>query len=163
MAKGKKSKKKTASKSRGKRMGALNVKTDQDLLMIAAGVVAGGVVKRLADTLIAKQSSTTGVSIAQNTVDVVQILGGGAVFYLVDQPFVRGLGLGLAGSAIYTKTANLKLSGIGASPLVPFRPRPNLSGAGVTQTPSIAGANVYNFPKPAGVGNARRFAGSHMR
>lgn len=170
MPKRKSHKKKSGSKkSRGRgRVGALNFnnKQDQDLLMLAGGTIAGAVVKRLADNLIAKQAQTTGVSIKQGTVDLIEIAGGGALFYFMDQPFIRGLGLGIAGATVYNKTANMRLAGLGQSTytnLVPFQPRPNLNG--VTATPSVAGignVNAYSFPSPSNVGRVRAYA-SHMR
>lgn len=166
MPKRKSHKKKSGSKGKGKgrKVGAIKMDSPQgqDLLMIAGGVLAGSVVKRLADNLIAKQAQTTGVSIKQSTVDLIEIAGGAAVFYFIDQPFIRGMGLGLAGSTVYNKTANMRLSGVGQSTaLVPFQPRPNLNG--VTKTPSVAGVgNVYNFPSPSNVGRVRAYAG-HLR
>jgi hypothetical protein len=170
MPKRKSHKKKSGSKKgRGRgRVGALNFKKpqDMDLLMLAGGTIAGAVVKRLADNLIAKQAQTTGVTIKQGTVDLLEIVGGGVVFYFFDQPFVRGLGLGLVGSTIYNKTANMRLAGLGQSTytnLVPFQPRPNVNG--VTATPSVAGIgnmNAYSFPSPSNVGRVRAYA-SHMR
>ena len=165
MAKKKTKKSKPAKKGKGRSVGALSLQKDQDLLMLAGGVLAGAVVKRLADNIIAKQATSTGVTIEQGTVDLIQGAGGAAIFYFLDQPFVRGLGLGLVGSVVYNKTKDLKLAGIGQSTvLVPFRPQPNLNG--VTQTPSVAGAstNVYSFPQPAGVGRMRRNAyASHLK
>ena len=172
MPKRKKSYKKKSTGGRGRkrgRVGALNLNKpqDMDLLMLGLGTVGGAVVKRLADNLIAKQAQTTGVTIKQGTVDALEILGGGALFYFMDQPFVRGLGLGLAGSTVYSKTANLRLAGLGQSTytnLVPFQPRPNLNG--VTQTPSVAGignVNAYSFPSPSNVGRMRTAYASHMR
>jgi hypothetical protein len=170
MPKRKSHKKKSGSKKgrgRGK-VGALNFnnKQDQDLLMLAGGTIAGAVVKRLADNLIAKQAQTTGVSIKQGTVDLIEIVGGGALFYFMDQPFIRGVGLGIAGATVYNKTANMRLAGMGQATytnLVPFQPRPNVNG--VTATPSVAGignVNAYSFPSPSNVGRVRAYA-SHMR
>lgn len=160
--------KKTAHhKKSGGHMGALDLhkKEDQGMLQLAAGVVAGAVIKRVADNLIAKQASTTGVTIKQSTVNLVEGAGGAVLFYFMDQPFLRGMGVGLVGAVAYDMSQNLKLSGIGlgddrSQVLVPFAVRPNLSG--VTQTPSVAGATAYNFPKPAGVGRVRAHM-SHMR
>lgn len=163
MAKRKSRKKKTSRAGRKGRVGALNFKNkqDMDLIMLAGGTLLGGVAKRLGDTLIAKQAQTTGVSIKQGTVDTIEILGGGALFYLMDSPFIKGLGLGLAGATVYTMTANLRLAGIGQSTaLVPFQPRPNVNG--VTRTANVAGANAYNFPSPSNVGRVRQYAG-HLR
>lgn len=162
MPKKKTHKKKHTTHRKHGRMGALNLQKDQDLLMIGAGVITGAIVKRFADNLIAKQSGTTGVTVSQKTVNVVEALGGAAMFYFLDQPFLRGMGAGLVGGVAYDASKDLKLAGIGEGPvLVPFKVRPQLNG-GVTQTPAVAGATAYMFPKPSGVGRMRSYA-SHLR
>lgn len=165
MGKRKPKSKKSGRPRKGGRVGALSIDKDGSLIQLALGTVVGGIGKRLADNLIAKQAESTGVTIKQSTVNFVEMLVAGAGFYFMDQPFVRGLAVGIASATVYDWTKDMKLGGIGAAtPLVPFMPRPQLNG-GVTQTPAVAGAstNVYSFPKPAGVGRTRHYAGAHMR
>lgn len=143
------------------KMGMLNLKTDNNLLMLGLGAIAGGVIKRVGVTFANKGFSSAGITVSDKAMNIGSLLLGGALFYLVDTPLVRGLGAGIATAGVYDLSSGLKLSGIGAAPLVPFMPKPNMSGA--SNTPNIAGANVYQFPRPAGVGATRRFAGSHLR
>lgn len=153
--------KKHSGHKRGGRVGALNIKTQGDIVQLATGAVLGGIAKRLVTTLANKAVTSAGVTISNKAMNVGAFVVGGGVFYLMDQPFVRGLGLGISTAAVYDLTSGLTLGGLGAAPLVPFLPKPNINGA--TNTPNVAGANVYQFPRPAGVGRNRMYGGTHMR
>lgn len=160
-----KPKHKGGTKKKGHRMGVITTSQHgNELLTIAAGTVTGAIVKKIGDTLISKQASTTGVTISQKTVDIIEVVGGGALFYYMDSPFIRGMALGLGSTAAVSLLKEMDvLKGIGLPPLVPFRPQPNLKG--VTNTPAVAGANAYMFPQTPGVAGTRvrKFAGAMAR
>lgn len=156
-----KTRKRSKTKKRGgRRVGALSMNKDQDLLMLAGGAIVGGIAKKFIDTALAKQETLT---VDQKTIDGIELVGGGVIFWMVDQPFLRGMGLGLTAAASVSLLQEMEvLKGMSASPMVPFKARPQLNG--VTKTPAVAGANAYGYPRPNAVGAgafSRRAVGAH--
>lgn len=141
---------KTKKRSSGRRMGAISLDKDENLLTMAAGVIVGGIGKRFIDTFVSKQDT---INVEQKTIDMIEFAGAATGFYFVDAPFIRGAFLGIASAAAISALQEMDmLKGVGMSPMVPFKPRPLLNG--VTRTPAVAAAtNAYGFPSPSTVGN----------
>lgn len=155
MAKRKTTKKKSGKRSGsgGRKMGALSLDKDQNLLMMAAGVVGGAIAKKFIDTVIAKQDT---INVEQKTIDGLEVVGAAVGFYMIDSPFLRGAFLGIGTAAAVSGLQQMDVLKGSITPMVPFRPRPLLNG--VTQTPAVAAAtNTYGFPKASTV------AGSYSR
>lgn len=152
-------KKKKGGKVKYRRMGvasSVNLNKTEDLLMLAGGVVAGGIAKGFVDQTLAKQDQ---IKINQNLVDGLQVVAGGAAAIMLKHPFFKGAGIGLGTAATLSALRTAGVIKGGSFPMVPFRPRPNQArtlNGGVTATPSVAGSNPYGFPQPPGVGRSLR-------
>jgi hypothetical protein len=145
-------KKKITGKKKGKkRMGAVKLqKAQQDHLWLGAGVFVGAFGKKAIDWGLSKQ---TAVTIKQEYIDWGEFLVGGAFFGLVPMhPALKGVALGLSAAGFVNGVIEAgALKGVGALPaMVPFRPKPNLSG--VTKTPAVGAGNAYGYPKSPSVG-----------
>lgn len=155
-------KKRSSHKKRqhhGRRMGAIKPETQTALMMIA-GAIAGAVAKRFADNAIAKQ---TAVTIDPKLLSFGEVVIGGGVAWYAKNPFLKGLGLGIAAEAgVSGLVAMQVLSGTDMALALDNRrlalpvPRPNL--AGTTITPSVAGVNAYGFPQGS-LGKSAKYAG----
>jgi hypothetical protein len=132
----------------------------KSVLMMFAGAVTGAVGKRFIDTAISKQTAITLSDTMKKGINLGEFVGGGVLAYAMKNPFLQGLGIGLAVEGGTGLLAQMNvITGVGEAriPMVNFnkqlgRPNPNFSGA--TKTPSVG--NVYNFPSPPNVGKARR-------
>jgi hypothetical protein len=119
-----------------RKVGALN----SDALMLLVGGIAGAVAAHVGDVVFTGQSSYLAFG---------EIAGGGALAYFPKQPFVKGLGIGVAayGSILALQTAGV-IQGIA-----------NMAGVDMAtsyNTRRIAGyrdvPRVGDFPKPSSVG-----------
>lgn len=132
------------------------LKKNEDILVLAGGVLIGGVAKGFLDQTLAKQET---LKLDQKLVDGLEVAAGVAGAIFLEGPLLKGIAIGLGTSAAYSGLRGLGvIKGIGM-PMVPFRPRPiqaRYSMNGATQTPAVAGANVYGFPQPPGVGRSLR-------
>lgn len=153
-----KAKKKTTKKKTGKRMGAVAMKAEtSNALMMIGGAIAGVLVKRLGENALNAQ---TAVTINPKVLFAGETLLGGIMTVMGKHPFVKGAGLGIAGSSAVQLAQSMKvLNGIGlvdpgyvtftnnARPMITRAP---MSGASIT--PSVAGVNAYRYPQPSSVG-----------
>jgi len=154
-------KRKVHHKGRRRRMHGPVTPAQKNVLMMFAGAVTGAVGKRFIDTTIPKAGITLSDTV-KKIINVGEFVGGGVLAYAMKNPFLQGLGIGLAVEGGTGLLAQMNvISGVGEAriPMIDFkkqlgRPNPNFSGA--TKTPAVAGANAYHFPTPPNVGRARR-------
>jgi hypothetical protein len=134
------SKKHKPKHRRKKRMGALN----SDALMLLVGGIAGVVAGHVADTVFTGESSYLAFG---------EIAGGGAIAYFPKQPFLKGIGIGIAGygTMLALQTSGVMQGVMGAAGI----------DYGMTYAPArkIAGyrdvPKVGDFPKPVAVGKVK--------
>lgn len=124
---------------------------------ILAGAVAGAIAKRFLDSAIAKQDT---VKIEPKTLAFLELVAGGLIVYTGKMPFIQGIGIGVAAESTVKIAQEMNLISGPAINYSNFRklgaPKPNMGGNAIT--PSVAGANIYNFPKPSQVGRIKKFA-----
>lgn len=156
MAKRKKGGKKRKSYRRMSGVGlTASLKKNEDYLILGTGVVVGAIGKGFIDQALAKQDT---VKVNQNMVDGLQFAAGVAGVLYLDGAFLKGLsiGVGSAGAVSGLRTLGV-IKGVGALPMVPFRPRPkqatiNMNGA--SRNPAVGSA--YGYPEAPSVGRSMR-------
>lgn len=122
--------KKKTTKKKGKKVGAVKIKKDRltDMFLLFTGGVIGAVGRRFADNAMTKQ---TAVVIKKETMQLIRVgeaLAGFAAAYFMENMFVTGLGVGIAGDAgIHILQTQGQLTGIGAGkgPIAIELPKPN--------------------------------------
>lgn len=94
--------------------------------------------------------------VPDNVIGWIYILLGGGVAILVDQPFVQGIGAGIAGNGALTEAQSLGfLKGIGRAPRM-------RKVAGYSNVAKI-GNDPTSFPKPSAVGWSAKLTPLHTR
>src|SRR6266851_6422603 len=68
----------------------------KNVLMMFAGAVTGAVGKRFIDTAISKQTAITLSDTMKKGINLGEFVGGGVLAYAMKNPFLQGLGIGLA-------------------------------------------------------------------
>lgn len=158
-----KKKKRTKSKS-GRRVGAASVNKAKltDTFLLFTGAVVGAAGRRFIDNTVSKQTQVVIKKEMMQMIRIGEALAGFALAYFMRNPFVQGLGAGMAAdAAVNVLQAQGQLTGVGATgPMVlqlPV-PKPNFSKNPLPSVGASPGA-LYNNPTIPSVGQSRKYAG----
>ncbi len=135
-----------------RRMGAVSGSTSA-MLQTLGGVVVGAIAKGFVDSAIAKQTT---VKIDDKMLQAGEAVAGALLAYKAKSGFLKGIGMGLAASAVVAELKDMKvLTGLGIGTVNPasltFQAQRGLNGPGKSQTifPSVGQA-----VSPGAVGGA---------
>lgn len=142
--------------SRKRKVSGLTSPATMDLVQLVAGAITGAVVKRFGDNILAKQ---TAIVIDDKLKAFGGFVIGAGAAYFFKQPFLRGIGVGIAAESGVAGLVSLGvLSGSDMNTgrgLVIYQPRPNMSGTTMTPSVGAGSTNAYGFPQSkSGVGKA---------
>jgi hypothetical protein len=117
-------------------MGGIS-KDSQEKILRGLGVAAGIFAKKFGDYAISKQTVVTDPKKIELIKDVtmgVEVIGGAALAFFVDHPFVEGAGMGLSGTALWDalKRVGIPLPSVGEvdrrTLVFPNQNRPGFNG-----------------------------------